>query len=73
MKVIYKASMLETIKNEIALAEIDGRVISRIELTKKEMDTLVYELEGVISNSFRFCPRTVPFNGFDVVEVFNAE
>lgn len=72
MKVIYEPSVMILIKNAQIKAELEGRNISHIELTPKEMDELVKELGGECPR-VNFCPRTVPFKGFNVVEVFNAE
>lgn len=72
MKVIYQAGVLETIKNEITLAEIDGRMISRIELNPKEMNGLIKELKYAYIRQ-GFGPRTLEIYDLSIVEVFNAE
>lgn len=72
MNVIYQASVLETIKNEITMAEIDGRIISRIELNPKEMNGLIKELKYAYIRQ-GFGTRTLEIYGLNIVEVFNAE
>lgn len=72
MKVFYEPSVMIQIQNAQIKAELEGRKISRIELTPKEMDKLINELGGECPR-VNFCPRTVPFKQFSVVEVFNAE
>lgn len=72
MKIVYEPSVMIQIQNAQIKAELEGKKISRIELTSKEMDELVKELGGECPR-MNFCPRTVPFKQFKVVEVFNAE
>ena len=74
MKVFYEPSVTIQIQNAQLKAELEGKKISRIELTSKEMDELVDELGGDGDTPrVNFCPRTVPFKQFNVVEVFNAK
>ena len=70
MKVFYEPSIMIQIQNAQIKAGLEGRKISHIELTPKEMDELVNELGGECPR-VNFCPRTVPFKQFNVVEVFN--
>jgi hypothetical protein len=72
MNVIYEPSVMIQIQNAQLRADLEGMKISRIELTSKEMDELVNELGGECPR-VNFCPRTVPFKQFNVVEVFNAK
>ena len=72
MNVIYETSVLDQIKDVICISDCIGKKIQRIELTTKEMDELVNELGGECPR-VNFCPRTVTFKQFNVVEVFNAK
>jgi hypothetical protein len=44
MRVVYKSSVLDGIKDWISIASSDGKVIDYIELTKDECDRLGVEL-----------------------------
>lgn len=71
MKVVYKVTMSEKIRSAKMLAELDGRLIERVELSTGEMDELIKEhsIYDLRIPYFKVFPRNIKFDDLSIVEV----